>query len=167
MQTVQGSFADLTNPVVGLNTLTIPVPSRLYTKYLDNPRPLEGLRIGIKDLFDMAGLKTSGGSRAYFNTYPVKEVNSDVVQRLVDQVGWVAARWASDVLSRRAVSLSEGARRVSLPMVNPPRPIGSTSSAPSTPEGTATNSLLRLPVDREPLRPLTTGSTIRSGLIRE
>ncbi|KAK1923360.1 amidase signature enzyme [Papiliotrema laurentii] len=92
VQTVQGSFADLTNPVVGLNTLTIPVPSRLYTKYLDNPRPLEGLRIGIKDLFDMAGLKTSGGSRAYFNTYPVKEVNSDVVQRLVDQGGIIVGR---------------------------------------------------------------------------
>lgn len=53
---------------------------------LPNPRPLEGRRIAVKDLFDMAGMQTGGGSRAYFNTYPPKEVTAVAIQHLVDQV---------------------------------------------------------------------------------
>jgi Asp-tRNA(Asn)/Glu-tRNA(Gln) amidotransferase A subunit family amidase len=87
VQTTDGTFVDLTTPVLGLNTLTIPVPSRLYTKYIANPRALEGRRIAVKDLFDLAGLKTGGGNRAYFNTYPAKEANAVAIQRLIDQVG--------------------------------------------------------------------------------
>jgi Asp-tRNA(Asn)/Glu-tRNA(Gln) amidotransferase A subunit family amidase len=67
--------------------LSIPVPSRLYTRYLSDPRALEGLRVGVKDLFDMAGLKTGGGNRAYFDTYPPKQTTAVAIQRLVDQVG--------------------------------------------------------------------------------
>lgn len=40
----------------------IPVPSRIYA--WGDPRPLAGLRVAIKDLFDMRGLVTSGGSQA-------------------------------------------------------------------------------------------------------
>ena len=84
--TTENTFTDLSSPVAGLNTLSIPVPSRLYTMDLPNPRPLEGRRIAVKDLFDMAGLQTGGGSRAYFNTYPAKEVTAAAIQHLVDQV---------------------------------------------------------------------------------
>jgi hypothetical protein len=38
----------------------------------------------------MAGLQTGGGSRAYFNTYPPKEVTAAAIQHLVDQVRWVS-----------------------------------------------------------------------------
>lgn len=54
---------------------------------LPNARPLEGKRIAVKDLFDMAGLRTGGGNRAYYNTYPAKNVTAVAIQRLVDQVG--------------------------------------------------------------------------------
>lgn len=86
VHTAENTFTDLSSPVAGLNTLSIPVPSRLYTLDLPNPRPLEGRRIAVKDLFDMAGLQTGGGSRAYFNTYPAKEVTAVAIQHLVDQV---------------------------------------------------------------------------------
>ena len=86
VHTTENTFTDLSSPVAGLNTLSIPVPSRLYTMDLPNPRPLEGRRIAVKDLFDMAGLQTGGGSRAYFNTYPAKEVTAVAIQHLVDQV---------------------------------------------------------------------------------
>lgn len=86
VQTTESTFVELSSPVSGLNTLSIPVPSRLYTLDLLHPRPLEGRRIAVKDLFDMAGLQTGGGSRAYFNTYPPKEATAAAIQHLVDQV---------------------------------------------------------------------------------
>lgn len=90
VHTTENRFVELSSPVSGLNTLSIPVPSRLYTLDLPSPRPLEGRRIAVKDLFDMAGLQTGGGSRAYFNTYPPKEVTAAAIQHLVDQVRWVS-----------------------------------------------------------------------------
>lgn len=92
VHTIENTFTDLSTPVAGLNTLSIPVPSRLYTMDLPNPRPLEGRRIAVKDLFDMAGLQTGGGSRAYFNTYPAKEVTAVAIQHLVGQVCSVSWR---------------------------------------------------------------------------
>jgi hypothetical protein len=94
IHTAENTFTDLSSPVAGLNTLSIPVPSRLYTMDLPNPRPLEGRRIAVKDLFDMAGLQTGGGSRAYFNTYPAKEVTAAAIQHLVDQVRTTFTRLA-------------------------------------------------------------------------
>ncbi len=47
-------------------TLSVAVPSRLY--YQRSPKsPLAGVRIAIKDVFDLEGLITSAGSRGYFN----------------------------------------------------------------------------------------------------
>lgn len=40
----------------------------------------------MKDLFDMAGLRTGAGNRAYWNTYPPRDVSAVAVQRLIDQV---------------------------------------------------------------------------------
>lgn len=46
-------------------TQSIPVPSRLYTLNATTPeRPLEGMRVAVKDMFDMEGLRTGCGSRA-------------------------------------------------------------------------------------------------------
>lgn len=60
----------------------IPVPSRLYA--WGDPRPLAGLRVAIKDLFDMKGLVTSGGSQAWAEiTEPANET-APSIQRLVD-----------------------------------------------------------------------------------
>ena len=92
IHTTNNTFVDLAVPVPGLNTLSIPVPSRLYTAFLANPRPLEGRRIAVKDLFDMAGLVTGGGSRAYAETYPAREKTAFSIQKLVDQGAIVVGR---------------------------------------------------------------------------
>lgn len=84
--TTNNTFVYLATPVPGLNTLSIPVPSRLYSTSLARPRPLEGRRVVVKDIYDMAGIKTGGGSRAYFNTYPAREKTAVAIQRLIDQV---------------------------------------------------------------------------------
>jgi len=44
----------------------------------------------------MAGLKTGGGNRAYYNTYPAKNATAIAIQRLVDQVSNLGARPVSD-----------------------------------------------------------------------
>lgn len=85
--TIHNTFTDLAVATPGLNTISIPVPSRLYTSDIANPRPLEGRRIAVKDIYDMAGLKTGCGNRAYFDFYPAREVTAPAIQRLVDQVG--------------------------------------------------------------------------------
>ncbi|OCF30351.1 hypothetical protein I316_07995 [Kwoniella heveanensis BCC8398] len=90
--TVDGGFTALSANVPGLNTLSIPVPSRVYTAYLDNPRPLEGRRIAVKDLYDLAGIHTGGGNRAYQNIYPPRTATAFSMQRLIDQGGIIVAR---------------------------------------------------------------------------
>ena len=92
IQTTSGTFVDLSTPVLGLNTLSIPVPSKLYTLNSTSSGPLAGKRIAVKDLYDLAGVKTGGGSRAYFNTYPPRTKNAYPVQILVDQVSSITAR---------------------------------------------------------------------------
>ncbi|EMD61569.1 hypothetical protein COCSADRAFT_123388 [Bipolaris sorokiniana ND90Pr] len=65
------------------NSLTIAVPSRLY--YTQTPTtPLAGMRIGIKDIFDVTGIKTGNGNRAWYNLYPRANATAPVVQRLLD-----------------------------------------------------------------------------------
>ncbi|CAH0043229.1 unnamed protein product [Clonostachys rhizophaga] len=42
--------------------------------------PLAGLRFGVKDIFDIKRLKTSGGSRAYYETYGYQNYTTETVQ---------------------------------------------------------------------------------------
>lgn len=86
IQQIDGTFTDLSTTTPGMNTLSIPVPSRLYTLNLTDPRPLEGRRIAVKDIYDIAGLKTGCGNRAYLNTYPARQTTAVAIQRLIDQV---------------------------------------------------------------------------------
>ena len=64
-------------------TLEIAVPSRL--KFQRQPHlPMAGLRIAVKDNFDLQGTKTSLCSRAYCDTYPPKRESAPCIQRLID-----------------------------------------------------------------------------------
>lgn len=63
--------------------LAIAVPSRLYyTKTAE--KPLAGVRLGIKDIYDIAGLRTGNGNRAWYHLYSEATVHATPVQRLVD-----------------------------------------------------------------------------------
>ncbi|KAB8070965.1 amidase signature domain-containing protein, partial [Aspergillus leporis] len=64
-------------------TKDVAVPSRLY--YTQTPqKPLAGLRLGVKDIFHVQGLKTSGGSRSYYYLYGTQNVTAASIQRLLD-----------------------------------------------------------------------------------
>jgi Asp-tRNA(Asn)/Glu-tRNA(Gln) amidotransferase A subunit family amidase len=63
---------------------TIAVPSRLYYPVASKELPLSGVRVGVKDLYDLAGLKTSVGNRAWFRFYPPAENTATCIQYLVE-----------------------------------------------------------------------------------
>lgn len=78
-----GSFAALPATVPGVASPGVAVPSRLYYSK-SAKKPLAGVRTGIKDIYDIAGVKTSDGNRAYYGLYPPREKTALVVQRLID-----------------------------------------------------------------------------------
>lgn len=63
--------------------LTVAIPSRLYFTP-SKSKPLAGLRIAVKDLYDLRGMKTSGGNRALFEMSKSKNSTAVAVQKLID-----------------------------------------------------------------------------------
>ena len=64
-------------------SLPIAVPSRLYYKKTAE-KPLAGIRLGVKDIFDVRGVKTGNGNRAWYHFYPTAKSTALPVQRLID-----------------------------------------------------------------------------------
>ena len=83
LQTPSGGFDFLSAQIAGSASLTIGVPSKLYyTPTVE--MPLAGVRIGIKNIYDLEGVKTADGNRAYYNLYPPRNANAVAVQKLID-----------------------------------------------------------------------------------
>lgn len=87
---VQGVVSDENGAYISLPAITenvmaksIAVPSRLYYK-ATKEQPLAGLRFGVKDIFHVKGVGTSGGNRAYFYHYGIQNNTAPAVQRLID-----------------------------------------------------------------------------------
>ncbi|KAB8233020.1 amidase signature enzyme [Aspergillus alliaceus] len=68
----------------------IPVPSRIYS--WRDPRPLAGARVGVKDLFDVKGLQTTGGSKAWTHITPFANVTAPAIQRIIDLGGHIVGK---------------------------------------------------------------------------
>lgn len=58
------------------------VPSRLYFRRTAE-KPLAGLRVGVKDLFDVKGLRTGGGNKALYSLSSPADESAVAVQKLV------------------------------------------------------------------------------------
>jgi Asp-tRNA(Asn)/Glu-tRNA(Gln) amidotransferase A subunit family amidase len=43
-----------------------------------------GVRLGVKDIYDLKGLRTSNGNRAWYHLYPPAENTAFPVQKLID-----------------------------------------------------------------------------------
>lgn len=77
-----GTFHTLPANLPG-QALAVAVPSRLYyTKTAE--KPLAGVRLGVKDIFDIAGIRTSNGNRAWYRFYPPANESALIVQRLIE-----------------------------------------------------------------------------------
>jgi hypothetical protein len=65
---------------------TIAVPSRLLaTSKAQKDAPLAGMRITVKDMFEIEGFRTSLGSRAYRELYPPSTRTAPAIQKLIDK----------------------------------------------------------------------------------
>jgi len=62
---------------------TVAVPSRLYTP-VTNECPLAGVRIAIKDVFRLSGIKASLNVRSFLETYGPDTETSVYVKKLMD-----------------------------------------------------------------------------------
>jgi hypothetical protein len=66
------------------STIGIPVPSRLYANDVDRKQmPFAGLRVTVKDIIDVKGVKTSMGNRAWFELYDAANATAPAVESLV------------------------------------------------------------------------------------
>jgi hypothetical protein len=82
LQTPNGTFQILSAQIPGSASLTIGVPSRLYyTKTKE--QPLAGVRLAVKDIYHLAGVKGSNGNRAWYNLYPANNITGTAVSRLI------------------------------------------------------------------------------------
>ncbi|KAH0423570.1 hypothetical protein CcaCcLH18_12096 [Colletotrichum camelliae] len=79
---VHGNHSVLPAGVPG-GGLAIAVPSRLYSKATPE-KPLAGVRLGVKDIYEIAGIKTGNGNRAWYNLYPPANQTAPAVQSLID-----------------------------------------------------------------------------------
>ncbi|VUC28246.1 unnamed protein product [Clonostachys rosea] len=84
--TVNNSFTPVTGAVQGgINGgVSVAVPSRLYYPLPTAERPLEGKRLAVKDIFDLKGLVTGGGSRSHFALGKVATETAPALQALID-----------------------------------------------------------------------------------
>ena len=96
-----GTFSVLPAATVGQKQ-AIAVPSRLYyTKTAE--KPLAGVRIGIKDIYDIKGLRTSNGNRAWYWFYPPANNTAPPVQNLIDAGAIIVGKMLTkSVCERRA-----------------------------------------------------------------
>ncbi|KAL9044685.1 MAG: hypothetical protein Q9214_002193 [Letrouitia sp. 1 TL-2023] len=78
-----GAYSPLPATVPGIASPGIAVPSRLYYVKTSD-KPLAGVRTGIKDIYDISGVRTSDGNRAFYSLYPPRNTTALVVQRLID-----------------------------------------------------------------------------------
>lgn len=80
-----GAYRYASVNTVSDSTVGIPVPSRLYSLGTKaESKPLSGVRVTVKDIIDIDGVKTSNGNRAWFELYPAANATAPAVQRLVD-----------------------------------------------------------------------------------
>lgn len=78
-----GGFQILPARIPGAATESIGVPSRLYFTPTAS-KPLAGMRLAVKDIFDVKGLRTGCGNRAFWQHYPPKTRTAPAIQRLID-----------------------------------------------------------------------------------
>ncbi|KAL3479099.1 amidase signature domain-containing protein [Aspergillus californicus] len=80
----QGGYFPLVATSESVLGRSVAVPSRLYYS-MTTEQPLAGLRLGVKDIFHIKGLRTSGGNRAFYSLYEPRNATNSAVQSLIDQ----------------------------------------------------------------------------------
>jgi len=75
-----GAYITLHVSIPGTRTPAMIVPSKIASS-VKGMGPLAGLRFAVKDIFHIEGLKTSGGSRAYYQVYGPQNYTTQTVEK--------------------------------------------------------------------------------------
>ncbi|KAF2450876.1 hypothetical protein P171DRAFT_479937 [Karstenula rhodostoma CBS 690.94] len=79
-----GKYTNVPFSGTGHRTLAIAVPSRMQASWA-KPIPLEGLKIGVKDLYHLKGVKTSLGNKAFNELYPAKSETAVTLSHIISK----------------------------------------------------------------------------------
>ncbi|KAA1466956.1 amidase signature enzyme [Dentipellis sp. KUC8613] len=79
-----GSFSIVSATMDTDSSPYIGVPSRIYSlQQNDSKLPLAGVRVSVKDIYFLKGLRTSAGNRHFYTTYAPRNATGPAVSRLM------------------------------------------------------------------------------------
>ncbi|KAJ5725391.1 uncharacterized protein N7483_006748 [Penicillium malachiteum] len=90
--TICREFLDLRLAGERYRSLGNAVPSKIHASL--STAPLAGVRIGVKDIFDLKGLRSSLGSLPYYELYPPCQRTADTVTCLISMGAEVVGKLA-------------------------------------------------------------------------
>lgn len=85
---------------------TIAVPSRHFFPKTEQ-KPLNGLRVGVKDIFDLRSIRTAASNRAFRDLYPPRERSAKLVQTLVDKGAIIVGKTKTTTFADREIATSD------------------------------------------------------------
>ncbi|KPM44210.1 hypothetical protein AK830_g2374 [Neonectria ditissima] len=89
----EGRLIELDNTLAGASSLRIVVPPQSYSRSTATPdKPLKGVTIAVKDIFDIEGSKTTLCNRAWAEYHAPKTDTAPCVKRLQDLGAWVVGK---------------------------------------------------------------------------
>jgi Asp-tRNA(Asn)/Glu-tRNA(Gln) amidotransferase A subunit family amidase len=85
---------------------SIAVPSRLYfEKSIE--KPFNGLRVAVKDIFDLKGVKTAGSSRSYNQLYPPRDKSATAVEMLIEKGAIIVGKTKTTTFADREIPTTD------------------------------------------------------------
>ena len=85
---------------------TVAVPSRHYFPQ-DREKPLNGLRIAVKDVYDLNGVRTAASNRAFRDLYTPREKTAKVIQRLIDDGAIIVGKTKTTTFADRELATQD------------------------------------------------------------
>lgn len=98
------NFALLNDGQHGWDCCSLAVPSRMSA--ISTPeQPLRSYRVAIKDVFDLEGINTSAGNKAYLSLYPEATTTASSITSIISKGAWILGKTKlSTFLSREEAS---------------------------------------------------------------
>lgn len=85
---------------------TVAVPSRHYFTQSEE-KPLNGLRIAVKDIYHLNGVRTAASSRAFRDLYLPQESSSNVIQNLIDHGAIIVGKTKTTTFADRELATQD------------------------------------------------------------
>ena len=85
---------------------TVAVPSHLHYPR-NTEKPLNGLRLAVKDIFDLNGVRTAASNRSFRDLYPPRTKTAGTIQRLIDQGAIIVGKTKTTTFADRELATSD------------------------------------------------------------